>query len=154
MKLVHHHDSHQIKDQLLNHFYRLSDESSELRFFGRKSKEGLKRWVEDTIDHATYQHHWLIEVNDQGECIAVGQLTIDQQQHAEIAISVHDDYQGQGRGKKLIKKLIDVAKDCQCKQINVCCLPRNQQVRHVLTQMGFDMTYVPGECFYGQLSLL
>jgi L-amino acid N-acyltransferase YncA len=134
-------DTNGIADTLVDHFVKLSPASQELRFFGVKTPTAIQDWVLHVAGSKNYQNHWLL--NDDNT--AVGHISIDQTMIAEIAVSVLDDAQGQGLGKRMIAELISKCRELSVKEVIVCCLPKNHAIIKLLKAEGFELMYCQGD---------
>ena len=133
------------KMALLSGFANLSDRSRQLRFFGSKSDvsdEELHYYTE--IDHI---HHvaLIVIVNDNGneKIIGGGRYMVygapDQQNHAEIAFAVADEFQGLGLGSLLLKNLIPIARQNGIKKFKAEVLAENSAMLKVFEHSGLPM---------------
>ncbi len=63
----------------------------------------------------------------------------------EFAVLVSDEYQGQGLGAELVRRLIQVARDEKLSKIVGDILPDNTVMRRVCEKLGFTLQGVPDE---------
>lgn len=63
--------------------------------------------------------------------------------HAEVAVLVSDQAQGQGLGTKLFRKLIQIAKDEGLGRVSAEMLPDNFAMRRIADKLGFRTTPPP-----------
>jgi acetyltransferase len=62
---------------------------------------------------------------------------------AEYAILVNDQWQGQGIGSELLRRLIQVGRDERVGRIVADILPDNQAMQRISTQLGFRLRRSP-----------
>lgn len=67
--------------------------------------------------------------------------------HAEVAVLVSDQFQGQGLGTKLFRKLIQIAKDEGLGRVSAEMLPDNFAMRRIADKLGFRTTPTPISSF-------
>jgi acetyltransferase len=80
------------------------------------------------------------EENDERAIYAVARLSKfrGEDDEARLSMLVSDRFQGQGLGKELIKRLIDVARNEQIKQIVAGMSPENATMRALCRKVGFS----------------
>lgn len=142
-------DTNAVADKLVEHFCQLSPKSQELRFFGVKTRDSLRAWVDHVGSSTNYQNHWLLNTDN----TVVGHISIDKNMIAEITVSVLDAAQGQGLGKKIIADLINKCSELSVKEVIVCCKPQNHAVVKLLKAQGFELMYCQGD-MVGTLALV
>jgi acetyltransferase len=93
----------------------------------------------------------LVVEREQGEpgnskILAVGRLS---KKHglnqAVFRILVSDQYQGLGLGKKLLGRLIDIARDEKLQSIEATMTPDNQAIKHLCQELGFQLSLTQDE---------
>jgi len=132
---------------MVNFHETLSDESIYLRFFhmeklsARVAHERLMRkcfidydqemaLVADRLDAATGQH----------EILAVGRLSKARSaQEAEVSVLVSDRYQRHGLGTEMVRRLIQVGRDENLKEIVANILPENLGMRALADRFDFKI---------------
>ena len=128
------------EEQLRNFFHRLSDHSVYLRYF-RKMKSMPQRILQRTTD-VDYSKDMAIVVlsppdSPRFEIVAIGQWVSDPRivdgtdDCPEIAFQVRDDWQGEGLGSYLFKRLIEIAKDLGVPKLKADVLADNQGMNSV-----------------------
>jgi len=122
----------------------LSDRSVYLRYLSpmllseRVTHERLSR-----VCHSDYSREIVLVVESQnnGEHLisAVGRLSKfrGEDEEARMSILVSDNFQGEGIGMELIKRLIDVAKREKIKQIIAVISPENEAMKVLCQKTGF-----------------
>ena len=80
-------------------------------------------------------------VHSSSELVAIGQWIADPRKehygHPEIAFQVRDDWQGEGLGKYLFLRLVEISKYFpDCVQFKADVLADNQGMRHVFENSG------------------
>ena len=132
---------------MVNFHETLSDESVYLRFFhmgklsARVAHERLMRkcfidydqemaLVADRLDAATGQH----------EILAVGRLSKERSaREAEVSVLVSDRYQRHGLGTEMVRRLIQVGRDENLKEIVANILPENLGMRALADRFDFKI---------------
>ena len=121
------------------HFIRLSYKSNHARFFQYRNKYILQDWINSIINNNHLLDKWIFYYDRHKNIIAIGQLSLLNNDNAEIAISVEDDYQYQGYGKKLVHDLIELAKECNIKQLYITCQCINTTMLSILDKYKFTL---------------
>ncbi|MCC6615546.1 MAG: bifunctional acetate--CoA ligase family protein/GNAT family N-acetyltransferase [Anaerolineae bacterium] len=86
------------------------------------------------------------ERTGQPEVVGVARMTkLRNRPIGEYGMIVSDRYQGQGIGKRLLGRMIDVAKAEQLEQIVGIVLPENAEMIRLLEKFGFEMHQNEGE---------
>ncbi len=74
--------------------------------------------------------------------IAVGRLSkIAGTTDAEFAMLIHDEYQRQGMGTELLRRLLDIARDEGVQRVVAHMLPENVGMKRVCQRLGFKLHY-------------
>lgn len=133
----------------LNHLLaNLSEESRFMRFLANVKSFTPKQLARFTqIDYhrdmalvATVGRH------DQEELIGVARYALlPNAESAEFALVVADAYQNQGIGSKLMKSLIDVARDQHLQTIEGYVLANNGLMLRLMTKLGFEIEPDPDD---------
>ena len=75
-----------------------------------------------------------------GEIVGVGRITRQPgRNEAEFAMLVIDDYQGEGIGTELLRRLVQVGEDENLDRITADILRRNRAMQHVCEKLGFEI---------------
>jgi acetyltransferase len=77
------------------------------------------------------------------EILAVGRLSRNraaQAGEAEFAILVNDQFQGQGLGTELLRRLIAIGRGERVDRIRADILPENREMQRVCEKLGFTLT--------------
>ena len=121
---------------------RLSERSVYLRYASlmkleqRVAHERLSRICFIDYDRETA----LVAETDDGEIIGIGRLTRQPgRNEAEFAMLVVDDYQGEGIGTELLRRLVQVGRDEGLDQITADILRQNRAMQHVCEKLGFTI---------------
>jgi acyl-CoA synthetase (NDP forming)/GNAT superfamily N-acetyltransferase len=117
---------------------RLSRRSVYFRFFSpvpRLTRDQLEQLVKvDYVDAMAF----VAERDDR--IIGFGHYyRIKGTDHAEVAFTVEDAYQGRGVGTLLLQRLIDVARSCGIRVFEADVLGENTRMLGVFKNMGFDL---------------
>jgi acetyltransferase len=125
----------------------LSEQSVYLRYFSplqlsqRIAHERLTRICFVDYDR---QLALVVERNDpqtgERRILAVGRLIKQHRTNeAEFAILVSDQFQGQGLGTELLRRLIQVGRDEHVRRITADILPDNRAMQEICQQLGFQL---------------
>jgi acetyltransferase len=80
------------------------------------------------------------------EIVGVGRLSRARGlNEAEFALLISDDWQRQGLGTQLVKRLIHVAQDEKLERITATVLADNHAMQHLLKKVGFTVKHAPGD---------
>ena len=72
--------------------------------------------------------------------IGVGRLSkLHGREDAEVAVLVRDDFQGQGLGTELVRRLLAIAKEENLKHVHSTMLGINREMRVIFTKLGFEI---------------
>jgi len=78
----------------------------------------------------------------QHEIVGVGSLIKEHStKNAEIALLVADQFQRQGLGTELLRRLIQVGRDEQLQRLSGDILAENQGMREICKKLGFHLHY-------------
>jgi len=128
------------EDNLRNFFHKLSDHSVYLRYF-RKLKSMPQRILQKTAD-VDYSKDMAIVVQDcvdeyHHEIVALGQWVSDPRGGlSELAFQVRDDWQGEGLGTFLFKRLISIAKEQEIQHLKADVLNDNKGMNVIIEHSG------------------
>ncbi len=134
------------KELILKGVRELDDNSLYLRFFQKKSEiteQELKYFTEiDFINHVA-----LVAVtvcDNEPEIIGGGRYVAFENpagvRSAEIAFMIHDRYQGKGIATKIMKHLLEIARDNGIAQFEAEVLQENSKMLAVFARAGLPMT--------------
>ena len=125
----------------------LSERTVKLRYFTpmnlrqRTSHERLARIV--FIDYDREMAMVAVRRNEKAgkdEIAAVGRLTKSHNESdAEFGIIVSDRYQGQGLGREMLSRLLDIGRHEHLMSVTGYILPENDGMLNLAEQMGFEM---------------
>jgi GNAT superfamily N-acetyltransferase len=125
------------RERLVDAFARLSDESRYRRFF-----TPIRELPGDTVSYLTqvdhHDHEALIAVSDAGEMIGVARYVraAAGSPVAEAAITVIDDWQGRGLGRRLLERLAARAREEGVEQFSALVKVENAAALEVLRGLG------------------
>jgi len=123
-------------------FSTLSDGS--LQFLPiRFSRERVEGWFKEINYEKTLPILGTVK-DDAGErVVAASSLTFSPMEHnrhiASFGITVHDDYQGRGLGKKLTEHMIEIARAKGLKKVTLEVVAHNQRAINLYLQHGFNI---------------
>lgn len=122
--------SHIHKKQVLNHFLRLDKESRASRFFSSTSNENMQNYVEK-ID---FNNGIFGIFNENLDIIGLGECVFFKEKEkmtAEVAFTVEKQYQGNGLGNKLMKRVVQYANSKDVHELQMYCIRTNQAILHL-----------------------
>jgi len=128
------------EDNLRNFFHKLSDHSVYLRYF-RKLKSMPQKILQKTAD-VDYSKDMAIVVQDcpddyHHELVALGQWVSDPRGGlSELAFQVRDDWQGEGLGTFLFRRLIDIAREQGIQHLKADVLSDNKGMNVIFERSG------------------
>lgn len=129
---------------VMDHFIKLSHLSNKFRFFQYRNEEIIRDWVASITNNKHLVDQWILYYH-KSEVIAIGQLSLLGDNKAELALSVSDDYQLLGIEKKLVKQLIELAKQSNIQQILLSCLCINTKMIKILDSLDFTLKHEGSE---------
>jgi acetyltransferase len=132
------------KDKLYEMYSTLSKETNYYRFL---NYQPVTRWIVEQWCEVNYDDKMAIvaiaKENGEEKIIADSRYYLDKTTgEAEIAIVVHDDYQGKGLGTKLLDYTIEVARKTGVKKLYAFLSPANRRIIHVVKKLGFTVKWV------------
>ena len=77
------------------------------------------------------------------EILAVGRLRKIDATEAELAVLITDEYQGQGLGTELSRRLVEIARIEKIERVIAEILPENIHMQRVCRELGFRMNELP-----------
>jgi len=139
---------------------RPEDEPAEYEMLSSLSRETLRTRFFSVFKNIS--HEWLIlfcnidydrhmaivaEIKENGKKIMIGvaRLIMNQDLTAgEVAILVHDKFQGKQLGRKFVEMLIGIARERGLVEIRADVLTENENMLKVFKRLGFSTHWVPG----------
>ena len=123
-------------------FSTLSDES--LQFLPiRFSRERVEGWFREINYERTLPILGIIDEREGVRVVAVSSLTFSQMEHnrhiASFGMTVHDDYQGRGLGRRLTEHMIEIARAKGLKKITLEVVTSNQGAINLYRQHRFKI---------------
>jgi acetyltransferase len=130
---------------------RLSERSVYLRYFhlidldGRVSHNRLIRTCFNDYDRdialVAVHRNASVDRNNAGEheILAVGRLRKVDATDAELAVLITDEYQGQGLGTELSRRLVEIARAEKMERVIAEILPDNIHMQRVCRELGFRL---------------
>ncbi|GAB4266952.1 MAG: hypothetical protein Kow0092_20090 [Deferrisomatales bacterium] len=123
-------------------FYSLSDESVYRRYFSVIHYMPHERLQEELdLDYSTRMALAAVVESERGEeMIGLAQYVLDEStNYAEAAFLVRDDWQGKGLGGRLVRHLVEIARDQGVKGITAVVMPENRPMLHLFYKLGFTV---------------
>ena len=153
--------------------WRLSDGTAVLLRAIRPEDEPAEHEMLSTLSHETLRtrflsvikditHEWLIlfcnidydrhmaivaELRENGKkkMIGVARLIMNPDlTSGELAVLVHDRFQGKGLGAKFVEMLIEIAREKGLEDIRADVLTENESMLRIFRRLGFTAHYIPG----------
>ena len=128
--------------KLVTFHERLSERSVHLRYASLMKLE--QRVAHDRLARICFidydREMALVAEEEAGQILGVGRLTQQPgQNEAEFAMLVIDEYQGEGVGTELLRRLVEVGRDEGLDRITADILRQNQAMQRVCEKLGFDL---------------
>jgi acetyltransferase len=125
----------------------LSQETLRTRFFS-VIKDISHEWLV-LFCNIDYDRHMAIvaELREDGKkkMIGVARLTMGQNlMSGEVAVLVHDRFQGKGLGYKFVEMLIEIARERGLEDIRADVLTENKKMLSIFRRLGFTTRCLPG----------
>lgn len=80
------------------------------------------------------------------QILGIGRLTrAHGANEAEMAVLVSDDFQGQGLGTELLRRLVEIGREEKVERITADILAENRTMQRVCERLGFKLQYDPDE---------
>lgn len=135
------------REKILSHFLRLDLESRSSRFCTPISDENMSNYVKK-ID---FNNGIFGIFNENLDIIGLGECVFFKQQDkltAELAFTVEKEYQGNGLGNKLMKRVVQYANSRDVHELQMYCIRTNQAVLHLAKKYNlvpqYDGTEISG----------
>ena len=141
------------EDLLRSFFHKLSDHSVYLRYF--RKMDSMPQLILQKYSDIDYSNDMALVVlspppakgrhTGTSELVAIGQWIASPQEHQpgqpEIAFQVRDDWQGEGLGRYLFLRLVEISKSFDhCLHLKADVLADNAGMRHVFEHSGVPFT--------------
>lgn len=88
------------------------------------------------------------------EVVANAQYVVTDDHTAELAVVVADTWQGQGLGRRLINRLLQLARAAGLERIRGDVLSENRRMLSILREFGFSCRRNPGDSFLHEATLV
>ena len=137
---------------LVDLFYNMSPRSRYLRFMTK-----LQELPGELLHHLTHLDHdnqqvalaCLVEEDGKAAIIAVGRYSLDIDENiADLAVAVRDDWQHLGIGKALLLNIIAIGKEHGISRFGSMMDPQNDIMKHTLMGLGYQVKYFCRDGFY------
>lgn len=135
------------RPQVLNHFLRLDQEIRSSRFFVPISDDSIAIYV-NKID---FQNGIFGIFNEELEIIGLGECVFFKESNkstAEVAFTVEKQYQRNGLGNKLMKRVVQYANSQDIHELHMYCISSNQAILHLAKKYNlipqYDGTEISG----------
>ena len=133
------------EDALQDLLYRLSEESTFLRFFGHRCTHPHREvlgMVELDESCAVALVACLAETD---ELLGIARADADPRTRAaELAVTIADVWQNKGLGSLLLENLAEAARAAGFSSLTAEVLPANGRMQRLLRRQGFDCSHAPG----------
>ena len=131
--LEEHDDLDLVRSDLKDHYRSLGPRSRRLRFLGNPPAESLDLLA----DRA--EPEIVLELIEEEAVRAVLEAYAASPGHVEVAISVEDGYQGQGRGRALFELGLEILAARGYRTADLVCLCENAALLHLVSRAGGRM---------------
>ena len=139
--------------QFLDHYSNLTPDDRHNRFFSTMGPSAIRDWVMSTTQRP-YSHYFFVKENEEGQFEGLVTMGIDDENTANVAVSVLPNARGQGLAQTLLGEAIDAAKNMKLKKVVFECLMDNNDCRRLFGKMGFTCNYsFEQQCILGSLDL-
>lgn len=135
------------RKEVLEHFLRLDQESRSSRFFTTTSNENMTTYV-SKID---FKNGIFGIFNDNLDIIGLGECVFFKDKiklTAEVAFTVEKQYQGNGLGNKLMKRVVQYANSQNIHELHMYCIRSNKAILHLAKKYNlvpqYDGTEISG----------
>ncbi len=128
-----------LRSHLKIHYRTLGPGSRRLRFMGNTSVEALDCMAERA------EPELLLEIIEDGTVRAVLEAYATSPGHAEVAISVEDEYQERGLGRALFEEGLAVLATRGFRTADLFCLRENTALLHLVSGTGARLRMEGGE---------
>jgi acetyltransferase len=132
--------------QMIDFHQRLSDRTVYMRYFQplkltqRTAHERLTRICFIDYDREMALVAQIEKPDGKYEIVAVGRLSkIHGKPDAEVAVLVRDDYQHQGLGTELVRRLLLIAREEKLEYVHSTMLGINREMRAICNRLGFSL---------------
>lgn len=124
---------------LLALYDRLSPESLYFRFFAVPDKDAAKA---EYLTHVDYDKRYALVADVAGAIVGVARFerVKDRPDHAEVAFTVADDFQGRGLGGFLFRRLAELARARGIAVFDAEVLKNNERMLRVFERSGLPTT--------------
>jgi len=130
----------EIRTTLASHWARLSSRSRRLRFLGTPDESFFPRFA------ARLEPLFVIGVRIDVKVRGVYEAHVLPNDHAEIAISIEDAWQGLGYGRQLFEAGLDKAAEAGVKTVDLFFSKENQSIAHLAYSLGAEIRTSYNEC--------
>lgn len=129
---------------LVELFDRLSPQARYLRFLSHLA--ALPEQILHQLTHVDYATSFalaaVVEEAGRDIIIAVGRYALDpEEERADLAIAVRDDWQQLGLGKQLLARIITIGKEHGICRFGSMMDPQNSSVKKILGDLGYEVSY-------------
>lgn len=115
------------------HLLRLAPDDRRARFMGAVADESLIRHVQ----RISWTSTLVVAAIHRGEVRAAAELRLGDgpDSPAELAVSVEADWQGQGIGKALTRRIMTMARNRGARQLTMICLSENRRMQRIADRL-------------------
>lgn len=118
------------REKVLKHFLRLDNQSRSSRFCTSSNDDNLIAYVKK-ID---FKNGIFGIFNENLDIIGVGECVFFNEKEklsAEVAFTIEKEYQGNGLGNKLMKRVVQYANSKDVHELHMYCIKTNQAIVHL-----------------------
>lgn len=142
LKIINQTELKNYSDQIHDHFFSLSSNDRNLRFCYPITDHALNEYIDDMINKEKDADYLLIIIDN--ILIGFAQLCYYNENTAELALSVIEEYRGLKIGKLIFEWWVELAKE-KNKVIFISCKSSNKQVTSMMRKNGFKITFEDSE---------
>ncbi len=142
MKIINQTELKNYSDQIRNHFFSLSLNDRNLRFCYPITDHALNEYIDDMINKEKDADYLLIIIDN--ILIGFAQICYYNENTAELALSVIEEYRGLKIGKLIFEWGMKLAKE-KNKVIFISCKSSNKPVTSMMRKNGFKITFEDSE---------
>lgn len=129
--------------EVRDHLLRLDPEDRRLRFLGSVDDAAIAAYGDTIFTSGVIA----LGCSVHGVLRAVGELRYRMESGGlvgEVAITVERDWQNQGIGTEMLRRLIELARNRSIKTLHLYCLGDNTRMQVVVRKLGGELRYVDG----------
>ncbi|HYC04250.1 MAG TPA: GNAT family N-acetyltransferase [Azospirillaceae bacterium] len=124
-----------------DHLLRLAPRDRRARFMGAVGDAGIEAHVR-RID---WRRTVLVACIVRGEVRGAAELRLGPDGEAELAVSVEPEWQSQGLGTGLVRRVLTAARTLRVRRVYMLCLPENHRMQRIARRLMGPCVFEQGE---------